>query len=68
MAKFTGQSLGDFQPGGYFPVIPLPFEDHPSMHLSTLDRPEKKAQEKQISESLVMNDTHMNCTLSLGAN
>jgi len=33
MAKFTGQSCGNFQPGGYIrtcPVTPLPFEDHPN--------------------------------------
>jgi len=53
MAKLSGQSCGDFQPGGACPFTPLPFEDR----LSTQARQtglRNKPQEKHTRELLAM--------------
>jgi len=79
MVKPSGQLCGDFQLGGYLSIHTTAIW-RPPKHLSTSDRPEKTAQEKQTSESLAMACTWIvsllvqqliggeKCALSLGAN
>jgi len=55
IAKLSGYSCGDFQPGACL-FTPLPFEDHSSMS----DRPEKQALGK-TDQGNNGNDAHMDC-------